>query len=78
MKPREPGFKALYTIARDCCVSRRAFPYNFLDAFNPVSAANQAAEHAVHAVQQNPVNVAQAPPYVYVTVQQPSGGMPEW
>jgi hypothetical protein len=41
-------------------------------------AANQAAEHAVHAVQQAPANVAQAPPYIYVTVQQPSGGMPEW
>lgn len=40
-------------------------------------AANQVAKHAVHAVQQAPTTVNQAPPHVYVTVQQPAG-MPEW
>jgi hypothetical protein len=39
----------------------------------------QAAQNAAkHAVAQAPVTVAQAPPQVYVTVQQPAGSMPEW
>jgi hypothetical protein len=39
----------------------------------------QAAHHAAkHSVTQTPVTLAQAPPQIYVTVQQPAGGMPEW
>jgi hypothetical protein len=39
----------------------------------------QAAHHAAkHVVGQPPATMAQAPPQIYVTVQQPPGGMPEW
>jgi hypothetical protein len=42
----------------------------------------QTAKHATHAahqvLQQAPTIIQQAAPPVYVTVQQPSGGMPEW
>lgn len=38
----------------------------------------QVAKHAQLAAQRAPAIVQQAPPQVYVSVQQPAGGMPEW
>jgi hypothetical protein len=43
-----------------------------------LQAATNAARAAQQAAQNAPAIVQQAPPQVYVTVQQPSGGMPEW